>query len=521
MTLWYITLTAKIARAILEFVKSNTTELLQTSTNSTNSTSLGPAILNTDSPQWTESLNANSVQLVAMLVSDAGIAADQPQWWNSAPLGCLLIGIQPRGGWQIMQRSVQWGQDNWSSSFGVNCPMNVLYQYFACSIRNRIEVWDSNHFDSPTEYVMVDGTEGSTPGGRGRKASTTSMFEKSLHKFTTWGSQRDSASGPKPKLVKKWGKLMVDGDREFNMARPSKLIDGSRGGNAYMCELLRPKDGATYTIDEQARWQYVSVVLVVMGLLKHPYHEQWRDVLARDFQIDQRLGKVFTTLKYTLILFNFITVFLVIAVAFAMFDRNVFRGSLPFMIQFASLFAWAFGSVGLLMIGGNPRVQIVSDEKGIPNYIQDRIDQAVELAASPSSWEGQNPTERQQEYLTLGFGYLNGSEFHTSGGGTCKVRRDIVETLCSSKLRMIRPVSWYFCIGWFLLFLGISVALLIASSLVATIYSQILAVGILIVTAVARGWGISGPEDWMIPKLYMRDGSGYGANLLGPIKARA
>ncbi|RVD87084.1 uncharacterized protein DFL_005331 [Arthrobotrys flagrans] len=507
--------------SILQFLESNTTQLLQTSTNSTNSTSLGPAIRDTDSPQWTESLNANSVQLLAMLVSDAGIAADQPQWWNSAPLGCLLIGIQPRGSWQIMQRSVQWGQDNWSSSFGVNCPMNVLYQYFTCSIRNRIEVWDSIHFDSPTEYVVAEGAEPPTPGGRERKASTASMFEKGLHRFTTWGSQRDSASGSKPKMVKKWVKLLVDGDREFNMSRPSKLIDGSRGGNAYMCELLRPKDGATYTIDEQARWQYVSVVLVAMGLLKHPYHEQWKDVLARDFQVDERLGKVFTTLKYTLILFNLITTFLVIAVAFAMFEKNVFRRSLPFLIQIASLFAWAFGSVGLLMIGGNPRVQIIPDEKRIPSYIEERIDQAYELAASPSFWGGQNPTEQRKEYLTLNFGYLNGSEFHISGGGTCKVRRDIVEALCSSKLKMVRPVSWYLCIGWFLLFLGISVALLIASSLVATIYSQILAVGILIVTAVARGWGISGPEDWMIPKLYMRGGASYGANLLGPVKARA
>ncbi|KAK6344646.1 hypothetical protein TWF718_006604 [Orbilia javanica] len=508
------------ARAILEFVKSNTTQLLEASANSTsptNSTSLGPAILNTDSPQWTESLNANSVQLVAMLVSDAGIAADQPQWWNSAPLGCLLIGIQPRGGWQIMQRSVQWGQDNWSSSFGVNCPMNVLYQYFACSIRNRIEVWDSVHFDSPTEYVVADGADPPIPGGRGRKASTGSVL--GLHRFTTWGSQKDSP-GSQPKLVKKWVKLLVDGDREFNMARPSKLIDGSRGGNAYMCDLLRPKDGATYTIDEQARWQYVSVVLVGMGLLKHPYHQNWKDVLAQDFQVDQRLGKVFTTLKYTLVLFNFITIFLVTTVAFAMFDKNVFRRSLPFMIQIASLSAWAFGSVGLLMIGGNPRVQIIEDEKGIPDHIEQRIGDAVELAASPSSWGGQHPTEHQRNYLTLNFGYLNGSEFHTSGGGTCKVHENIVRTLCSSKLKMVRPVSWYFCIGWFLLFLGISIALLIASSLVATIYSQILAVGILIVTAVARGWGISGPEDWMIPRLYMRDGAGYGANLLGPIRAR-
>ncbi|KAK6340072.1 hypothetical protein TWF730_001845 [Orbilia blumenaviensis] len=504
------------AKLILEFAKANTTQLFETK----NSTSLGPAIPDTDSPQWTESLNANSVQLVAMLVSDAGIAADQPQWWNSAPLGCLLIGIQPRGGWQIMQRSVQWGQDNWSSSFGVNCPMNVLYQYFACSIRNRIEVWDSVHFDSPTEYVVGEGAENPTPGGRGRKASTVSMLEKGLQRFTTWGSQRE---GPEPEAqpVKKWVKLTVDDDREFDLARPSKLVDGSRGGNGYMCELLRPKTGGTYTIDEQARWQYVSVILVAMGLLKHQYHAEWKRVLAQDFQVDHRLGKVFGTLKYALILFNFVTICLVVAVAFAMFDKNVFRGSLPFLIQIASLFAWAFGSIGLLMIGGNPRVEIVPDEKGIPEHIQSRLAEAVELAGSAVSYGGQEPTEQQEKYVTLNFGYLHGSEFHRGGGGTCKIHRDIVRELCSSKLKLVRPVSWYLCMGWFLLFLGVSVALLIASSLVATIYSQILAVGILIVTAVARGWGISGPEAWMIPKPYMRGGAGYGANLLGQMVSRA
>ncbi|KAK6522970.1 hypothetical protein TWF281_002397 [Arthrobotrys megalospora] len=513
-------LTANLAKLILEFVKSNAT-LFQTNSNST---SLGKAILdgNPDTPQWTESLNANSVQLVAMLVSDAGIAADQPQWWNSAPLGCLLIGIQPRGGWQIMQRSVQWGQDKWSSSFGVNCPMNVLYQYFSCSIRNRIEVWDSVHFDSPTEYVVGEGVEIPAPATdvRGRKASTVSMFEKGLQRFTTWGSQRDGPE-PGPQPVKRWAKVMVDDYREFNLARPSKLVDGSRGGNGYMCELLRPKVGGTYTIDEQARWQFVSVVLVGMGLLKHQYHEKWKEVLAQDFQVDHRLGKVFGTLKYALILFNFITICLVVAVAFAMFDKNVFRGSLPFLIQIASLFAWAFGSIGLLMIGGNPRVHIVPDEKGVPEHIQERINEAIERAASASSHGGQYPSEEQKEYLTLNFGYLHGSEFHPGGGGTCKVRRDIVEGLCSSKLKLVRPFAWYLCMGWFLLFLGISVALLIASSLVATIYSQILAVGILIVTAVARGWGISGPEGWMIPKHYMRGGAGYGANLLGQMVSRA
>ena len=54
-----------------------------------------------DDPVWQGGLNVASVDLIAMLVSDAGL------WWNASPLGCILIGLQPRGGWQIMQRTVQ------------------------------------------------------------------------------------------------------------------------------------------------------------------------------------------------------------------------------------------------------------------------------------------------------------------------------------------------------------------------------------------------------------------------------
>lgn len=67
-----------------------------------------------------------------MLVSDAGLSAIKPQWWNASPLGCILIGLQPRDGWQIMQRAVQWGTDVPANCFRVTCNPNVLYAYFAC-----------------------------------------------------------------------------------------------------------------------------------------------------------------------------------------------------------------------------------------------------------------------------------------------------------------------------------------------------------------------------------------------------
>ena len=92
-----------------------------------------------------------SVDLIAMVVSDAGLASTEPKWWNASPMGCMLLGAQPRGGWQVLQRAVQWGTDLWAHCFGVDCKVSVLYEYFSCSIRNRLEVWKSQNFLSPMQ----------------------------------------------------------------------------------------------------------------------------------------------------------------------------------------------------------------------------------------------------------------------------------------------------------------------------------------------------------------------------------
>ncbi len=47
------------------------------------------------------SLGISGVDLIAMVVSDAGLANEEPKWWNASPFGCVLIGMQPRGGWQV------------------------------------------------------------------------------------------------------------------------------------------------------------------------------------------------------------------------------------------------------------------------------------------------------------------------------------------------------------------------------------------------------------------------------------
>ena len=149
-------------------------------------------------------LSATSVDLIAMVVSDSGLASANPEWWNSSIMGCILIGLQPRGGWQIIHGTVQWGQDSLASIFGVACSQPVLYAHFACSIRNRLEVWNSDAWHSPTERLQ---------------------------------------QGAKWKAV---------GGSQLN--RPTKLIDGSRGGQGFICHLLRPQTVAHSLLQNKHGW---------------------------------------------------------------------------------------------------------------------------------------------------------------------------------------------------------------------------------------------------------------------------
>lgn len=142
-----------------------------------------------------------------------------------------------------MQRTVQWGRDSLASIFGVNCSKPALYAYFACSIRNRLEVWESEAWTSPTE--------GSQEGAEW-KAGETSQLK-----------------------------------------RPTKLIDGSRGGQGFICNLLRPREGGTYTIAEQPRMQLLSVILVAAGLMDAERLAQLKEIMREDFEISDRLGVVF------------------------------------------------------------------------------------------------------------------------------------------------------------------------------------------------------------------------------------
>jgi hypothetical protein len=457
---------------------------------------------------------------MAMVVSDAGLASTEPEWWNGSPIGCMLIAVQPRGGWQVMQRAVQWGTDHWARSFGVNCKLPILYCYFACSMRNRLEVWDSENFISPMEgmedkveeLIKVETSVPEETAVLSIATTTVSMTETVARTDTIESEPTAVDTENKEKGEFKMAEKHIRGDNEwkqfnqfnvgrFTVRRPTKLTDGSRGGQAFMCSLLCPVMGNAYSIEEQARLQFLSIVLVIAGLLKSKNHKMLEKVMQEDFEVGTRLGEVFKRLFCVLIFANFFVIAFIVSVFYALWAQNVYGVAAPYILQLCSLTTWTFGACGLLMLGGNPRVKINS-KKAIPNHIQSRLD------------------DLPCDFVELKFGSLHGSVF-TEDRGACHVHKDIIAEICSWNLVPKRRWGWHTSVIWYALHIGTSVALQVAGSRVATVESQILGICILVSTSILRGMGISGPEEWMIPRWKMRKHAAYAVILQGQTLSRS
>lgn len=462
-----------------------------------------------------------SVDLMAMVVSDAGLASTEPEWWNGSPLGCMLIAVQPRGGWQVMQRAVQWGTDHWARSFGVNCKLPVLYCYFACSMRNRLEVWDSANFISPMEGVedtveAANNIEKSVPEETAVLSitATTASLDETITQIETLESKptalETEIQGKEEgiKVVEKhilsdneWKQFNQYNVGRFTVRRPTKLTDGSRGGQAFMCSLLCPVPGNAYSIEEQARLQFLSIVLVIAGLVRSKDYRMLQKIMQEDFEVGTRLGVVFRRLFQFLVFANFFVIAFVVSVFYALWGQNIYGEAAPYVLQLCSLTTWTFGATGLLLLGGNPRVKI-DNRKAIPKHIQSRLD------SLPC------------DFVELQFGSLHGS-IYTQDRGACYVHKDIIREICSWNLILTRKWGWHASVLWFALHIGTSVALQVAGSRVATIFSQIMGIGILVSTSILRGMGISGPEEWMIPRWKMRKHASYAVVLQGQILSRS
>ena len=422
---------------------------------------------------WQGGLTLAGIDLVAMVVSDSGLSSINPQWWNSSPRGCVLIGSQPRGGWQVFQRTAQWGEDGWAHAFGVNCTKPILYEYFACSMRNRIEVWKSPRWISPMEG------------------------EKEANHWQAVG--------------------------EAKVARPTKLIDGSRGGQAFICDLLRPRDNYRYTIDNQARVQFQSIILVVAGFLSLNSSngvQELKQALREDFEISDRLGVVFKRLLPIVLVSNFLVLVLVTTVFYSLWGDNLYGVSDPYIIQLCSFASWAVGATGLLMMGGNPRVRLVSLE--LPPFVKDRIEALVCKDSvndnDLDSCQSDEKARQRVQLIEVEFGSLHGS-IYTPDYGTCVVPLEVVRAVCCWDLEFLRPRMWYVGVLWFASMLLCSVVLQIAGTKCATIWSEIMGVIVLIVTSLLRGSGISGREEWLIPRWKCR--AQYGAKLQGVLESRS
>ncbi|KAK3385622.1 hypothetical protein B0H63DRAFT_494532 [Podospora didyma] len=419
-------------------------------------------------PPLAKLLGLSGVDLIAMVVSDSGLANCEPKWWNASPTGCMLIGLQPRGGWQIIQRAVQWGSDSWAKCFGVDCAAPILYAYFACTIRNRLEVLLSARLRSPMEGVPAGG------------------------QWNTWE------------------------DESFTVKRPTKLVDGSRGGQAFMAEVLAPEaGGGQYTIADQSRLQMLSVLMVGAGLaVDDSLASYWSAVLPADFDLSDGLGSVFGRLAIGLALGSLVAIGLMIATWWSLVatDDNVFGLALPYMVKIVSLLSWAVGAMGLLMLGGNPRVRLV--DKDIPEHIKRRLATMKDEAEEP------HPTADSDPKVRIQFGSLHGSVF-LPDRGACMVRFSVVERLCASDIKTVRTTGWYIGMGWFGLLLVGSVALQVGATLAPAFGADLLSLVFLLATALARGAGVAGPEEWMIPRWKRRHNTSNGAILLGQFNSRA
>jgi hypothetical protein len=379
--------------------------------------------------------------IFAMLLSDAGLSSAEPKWFNASPRACVLIGMQPRGARQVFQRSVQWGHSKFTNVFGVDCRAPRLYEYFSCIIRNRLEVWNSKSFQSPMK------------------------------------NQQQSAS---------WNSTLH---------RPTKLVAGSRGGRAYICKLLAPAEGQHYGIEQQAHAQLLSVLLAAASMINE--NQDFGTVLEDDFGVSEKLSVIFSPLLLRLLEASILAGFLGLSVLYSHLAHNYFGRVLPYAVEASSMLFWVIGAVGLLAIGGHPRVRIV--RKPIPLHVESRL-----------------PSGKVPEEMRLEFGSLDGSDY-TNDRGTTILSSQLVRDICQYDLELRRPADWWAYFGWFTTMVLMSVGLKVVGITSATFGSQLIGVGFLIVTSIWRGAGIHSPESWLIPDAQRRPKTNYGAILVGQV----
>jgi hypothetical protein len=227
------------------------------------------------------------------------------------------------------------------------------------------------------------------------------------------------------------------------------------------------------------------------------------------------------------------------------------------------------------MLGGNPRVEIVNQD--VPPHISDRLDAAAQhaekspdvvtlsetvvevpeisldkpavaggqavppttvkiaekeiVAANSSGMKPATPSREDPSTsgtaslridatpVTLGFGSLHGSVY-TPDQGSCVLPWHVIRGICGWDIRVKRSIYWYFGVLWFGAQLLLSIAMQVVASKYNNIWAEILSIGILLLTSLARGSGLSGSEEWMIPSWKRGAGRGQDAQLLRKFNSR-
>lgn len=295
------------------------------------------------------------------------------------------------------------------------------------------------------------------------------------------------------------------------------MLKGGRGGQAFICEVLRPENQTDYGIETQSHMQFLSILLVVAALTADNVKFQkngvpllaggskkyleitFEDVLRRDFALDTKVGVIFRPLLSALFIAVPLAFAFVATVFYSYWGWNLYGNCITYATQLASVCIWIIGALGLLILGGNPRVRLVSQP------IKPHIEQGL------GDLERADPLAARVE---INFGSLHGSQYRVDKG-TALVDKNIIRWIAGLKLQTVRSRMWILGFLVFGMMLLTSIALQVVGATVATIGSESLGIAILLATSICRGAGIAGPEDWMIPSAWRRKGTYYGATLLG------
>lgn len=81
--------------------------------------------------------------------------------------------------------------------------------------------------------------------------------------------------------------------------------------------------------------------------------------MYEEFQLNDRLGVIFRPLFISLVVLNILALALSVAVLYGIFGDNIFGTLVPLVVQVASLLLFAVEATSLLMLNGDPLVNVI------------------------------------------------------------------------------------------------------------------------------------------------------------------